>query len=313
MYRKTICWKVISVSIIAFLLASVSFSSAFITEKKENNFVSNDEKKFLVRDSGFTVNKFIGRFLLKNPGVLNNGYLTGSLETVCEGVEKTTSLSWGSYKKIDVDNNESTGINGYDINVQHILTPWINPEPFGIGILFTIGIERLGEGIKNKNFTASFSTWKDEVTLGYSAPEQENNQVPKSVRITFMVLLPIFQRNKGFSIAVLPEYEDQTLNENTNHLVLKTGYKDKQFSIKFEPAIETQLNVFSKKRLGEWRYEFVRGSSQPSKVTTIYEREQLGKQKKTTFTVDELPKELSFDLFLTPFKKEGGHLFYNSS
>ena len=236
--------------------------------------------------------------------------LTSKLLTNCGQVKKSTFVTFGSYMNLDVDNDSNTGKNGADLGVQYLILPWINLDPLAVGLLFTCSFERLGEEIKDKNFSATLKILDDEITLGYWSPDETGNEIPKFVRLTFMILFSLEDRQRGFGLALIPEYDH--FDENKK-LVLTAGYKDKSFSLKFEPTIETQFNIFSTKNMGEWRYEFTRESSQTSKVTTTFKRDKLGVTKETTLVVDKLPEELFFNLSLTPLKRGGGCFIYKSS
>ena len=112
---------------------------------------------------------------------LPTGLLSSIVYTNCNGVEKSTEVSFGIMNNIDVDNNPNTGVNGADIQVQYLLLPWIEFEPtLAIGGLFTISVERLGEEIKEADLRVAMEVKFDTNTIriGYHSLKEKGNEIP---------------------------------------------------------------------------------------------------------------------------------------
>ena len=83
------------------------------------------------------------------------GLFSSNIQTNCNGVEKTTTILYGKTVGIDVDNNPETGNeNGADIDVKFLIYPWVEiSSDIGVGVIFSLLINRLGEEIKDSDFS----------------------------------------------------------------------------------------------------------------------------------------------------------------
>ena len=253
--------------------------------------------------------------LLNKRYPLSTGLFNSVIHTNCNGVEKSTIVQFGVFNDIDVDNNPGTGVNGADIRVQYLFLPWLEVDPvLAVGVLFTFNVERLSEEIKNSDFSAELEVGAGNVKVGYHSPSGDSNEVPTDARVSFMLLFALTERTRGFGVYFGPTYETGNTGKKVE---VHTGYKDKNvqrdFSFNFNPAIETQVNIISTKKEGEWRYYFTRESTMTSEVTTRVTTMKNNVTRDTVFTIDKLPRELSFTLWLTPFTSQGGAFLYESS
>ena len=249
--------------------------------------------------------------------LLSGGLLSSTIYTNCNGVEKSTEVSFGVLNNIDVDNNPNTGVNGADIRVQYLLLPWIEFDPIlAIGGLFTISVERLGEEIKDADFRVAMEVTSDTnmIRIGYHSLKEEGNEIPNMARVSFILLFGLMERTKGFGIYFDPTYNSgnegkkiELFTESNN------ATKQQSFSMSFDPSIETQFKIISTKKAGQWQYYFTRTSSLNSQVTIQSSTKENGQEKDVTLIVDKLPQTMTFTLSLTPFGPQGGSLLYESN
>ena len=174
---------------------------------------NTDEHK-IITDNSFRLknlrNNYIFSQLLKyrqrsvsQESLLPTGLLSiGTVYTNCDGVEKSTEVSFGVLNDIDVDNNPNTGVNGADIRGQYLLSPWIEFDPvLAIGGLFTISVERLGEEIKDADFRVALEVKLDTkmIRIGYHSLKEEGNEIPNMARVSFIFYhFRLTDRTKGF-------------------------------------------------------------------------------------------------------------------
>jgi len=244
-----------------------------------------------------------------------NGLLNVVIHTKCDGVEKSTEVSFGIFNDIDVDDDENTGVNGFDISVQYLLLPWIEFEPdLAIGLLFTISVERIGEEIKDKDFSVTMELGENNICIGYGSPVDTENEIPKLARASFIFFFNPFDRTHGFRIMLDPKY-DGGIEDKKITLFAEYNEEEMQrsFSFEFDPAIETQITLKSTKKQGQWQYQFNRISTYDSTVTASFTKMQNDDKKETIFVINQLPEKLSFLLELTPLAEGGGQLIYESS
>ena len=224
------------------------------------------------------------------------------IHTKCGDVEKSKELDWIRVDKIDVDNDSDTGVDGKDIEIKYLIFPWMEFEPdLAVGAIFSITIDRITEDIKDENFTVTL-----EATFG-------ENEVPDSVTVSLMVLYYLFQKGIGYKLALIPDYDG---GNDDKEIVMLANYCrgdiERDFSIKFDPAIETQIEYKPTRSEGVWQYEFIRFSESDSTVTTTLRKVDGDEERKTTFVIDKLPKEMSFMLEFSPLAQGGGELLYES-
>jgi hypothetical protein len=229
-------------------------------------------------------------------------FLTAVIHTVCENIEKSTTVLFGSVNEIDVDNNEETGIKGKDISVQYIILPWIEFEPdLALGLNFIINVKRIGEEIKDKDFSIYLEA--ESISIGFRSPKGSEIPYSTSVSLAFLYFL---ESGLGLKFSLVPKYEDY----RNKTIILFVQHEDRLFSLEFNPSIESEV-ILKPKGKGWW-YRFKRISYWDSTLTFFYRRIKDGEEKKTSLKVHPLPSELSFYLELTPLGKEGGKLIYES-
>jgi len=249
--------------------------------------------------------------------LLPTGLLSSTIYTNCNGVEKSTEVSFGVLNDIDVDNNPNTGVNGADIRVQYLLLPWMEFDPtLAIGGLFTISVERLGEEIKYADFRVAMEVKSDTNTerIGYHSLKEEGNEIPNMARVSFILLFALTERTKGFGIYFDPTYNSGNEGKKIELFAESDNVTiQRSFSMVFDPAIDTQFQIMSTKKAGQWQYDITRTSSLNSQVTIQMTTIENGQEKDVTLMVDKLPQTLSFTLALTPFGPQGGSLLYESS
>ncbi|MBN2603978.1 MAG: hypothetical protein JXA91_07605 [Candidatus Thermoplasmatota archaeon] len=237
------------------------------------------------------------------------------LQTKCQGVEKESEVIFGIPKYIDVDNNKDTGQQGFDIKAQYLILPWMIFEPdFAIGLLFTVGIERIGSEIKDKDLNVSFSMGENNLRFGYSTPDIAGNEIPDFTRVSSIFLINPLLKYSQVSFYVNPQYSSAQQDKS---IVLFAHYDDneenlRRFSFQFDPPVETQIDLISSREDGKWQYKFERRAAIESKLTATIGRTVDDKEKVTTISIDKLPSDLSFLLDITPFGKEGGQFVYES-
>ncbi len=310
------------VILIVVLLMGTTFSSGAVDSK---SIFSNDKEKAFVDNPSpstgseyrFNAVSFIRNIFSKSANGQNQqgGLFTSTIHTECDGIKKSTDITFGAFNDINVDNDENTGEDGNDIRVQYLLLPWIEFEPvITIGILFTVSIERIGEEVKDRNFNITVEALDGDINIGFWSPSEAGNEIPDSTRISFMFLFNPFEKISGFRFYINPEY---STGAEDKKIVLFANYNDegmqRSFSFEYDPPIETQITVISTREEGQWQYNFNRKSSLDSKVTARFKTSQGENEKETIFSIDKLPVDLSFSLELTPFGEEGGQFIYESS
>jgi hypothetical protein len=318
-------WKICCVLLVVALLGIATMVPS-VGARYSINYNIGEHK--VITDNSFPLknlrNSYIFSQLLKyrlrtvsQESLLPTGLLSSTIYTNCNGVEKSTEVSFGVLNNIDVDNNPNTGVNGADIRVQYLLLPWIEFDPIlAIGGLFTISVERLGEEIKDADFRVAMEVKSDTnmVRIGYHSLKEVGNEIPNMARVSFILLFALTERTKGFGIYFDPTYNSGNegkkieLFAESNNVTIQ-----RNFSMVFDPAIETQFKIISTKKEGQWQYYFTRTSSLNSQVTIQITTKENGQEKDVTLMVDKLPQTLSFTLALTPFGPQGGSLLYESS
>jgi len=243
------------------------------------------------------------------------GLLGSTIYTNCEGVETYTDASFAIFNDIDVDNNPETGDNGVDISVQYLLLPWIELEPYtAIGLMLTISVERLGEEIKDNDFSVRMMVGNNDLNIGYASPRAAGNEIPRLTRASLILLFNPFERTYGIKLVSSPQFETG-LDDKIIELV--AAYKDneieREFSMEFDPAVQTEVSLWSTNKLGEWQYNFLRQSTADAHLTARIRTTEQGEEKETMIMIDKLPEDLSFTLELTPFSEGGGQFTYTSS
>ena len=239
------------------------------------------------------------------------GLFSSIIHTKCGEIEKSTEIIFGLYTDIDVDDDPNTGINGLDVRVQYLILPWIELDfDIGVGLFFTVRVERLGEEIKDSDFSAALEIGQNDIRVGYCSPGETGNEIPDYTRVTFKIFFYLLERTRGFGLAINPQYDSGNEGKKIELFAeYNSDETQRSYSIEFDPAIKIEATFTSTKTQGVWKYDFVRISSEESKVTSTITTNA----KKTTLTIDRLPDELLFSLGLTPFTPEGGQFLYESS
>lgn len=175
--------------------------------------------------------------------VNGNGFLDGflNIHTRCAATEKSGKLSLFTLDAIDIDNDNTTGVNRKDIKVQAILFPWIELEPdIALGFIVSLSVQRLGEEIKDKNVSVSLNITIGDIRiqLGYLSSDKPGNEVPESLTATFMPLLHPLQQGIGFRLALIPHYDNAEGNK-TITLYARHGREniERGFSLTFDPVV----------------------------------------------------------------------------
>jgi hypothetical protein len=302
------------------LVASILFLAILtpiISSKSNIESSSNEEKKTKNR-IGFVriLNNILGRILSNRPKLLPSGIFDSNIHTSCDGVEKDTTIMLWSASEIDVDDDPGTGNeNGADVKVQYNIYPWFEiSTDIGFGLIFSLKITRLGEEIKESDFSISLEVGGNTLKLGYWSPSETGNAIPDETTVSLKIFFYIFQRTRGFNLNIEPIYSDGNENKKIElYSELNIDTIQQRSSIGFDPAIVTDVSFVSTKRLGVWTYDFHRESSQQSEVTTTFTTTDSGLTRETILTIDKLPKDLEFSLGITPIAAGGGSFLYESS
>ena len=315
--KSIIVMLVVAIFASATLIPGVIGKSYSTYNEDEKSAIKNNVSplKNLENRFGFVrlFQNILSKISLNKPRPLS--ILSGVVRTNCNGIEESTDIMFWSSKDIDVDKEQGTGVNGKDIRVRYLLAPWIEfGFDIGIGLSFILTIERLGEEIKDSDFSVSFEILDNDISMGYRSRSETGNEIPDYTQVSFTIFFYLFERTRGLEIAINPEYDG---GNNGKKIELFGGYNreapKRRFSIEFDPAIQIKTGFVTTKKQGVWNYKFYRESTQSSMVTSTFTTIENGKEKDVTLTIDEMPKEMSFDLGLTPFTQGGGQFLYESS
>lgn len=298
------------------LLASTGFSAAYQQSNLLNRTSSKHELDTTLDEETLDVKKvlkniFFSRNDNENPLL---EFFTSTITTTSGDVEKDTDIIFGLPNEIDVDNDESTGINGKDIRVQYFILPYFLPGPqFTVGAMFSITVERIGIEISENHFSLSATIGDNLFSVGYESPETESNEVPNHIQVSSTVFFQPFDGATGFSFYMNPSF---TSNQHEKQITLFAGVDDQQvkrsFSFGFQPASETKITLRSALDSNEWEYTFTKEASFDTTFTAEMTKTVSGITKETKLTIDSLPEEISFLLSLTPFSSDGGRIKYES-
>lgn len=321
--RKRSVMKNSVVILLAVLLASASLlpsvagsvHSYFLdNEKRTTDSISSPSNNFRNRiGSNWLIKNILNK--VENYRGQKSGLFNCVIHTRCGEIEKSTEIGFYAINGINVDNNDDTGRDGIDIEVQYLLIPWIELDPdLAIGLNFLINVQRVGDDIKDEDFSIAMEIGQNDIRVGYESPTSIENEIPNYASVSFMLLFYLHERTSGFRFTLDPMYSSGMENKK---LVLFGEYngetEQRRFSFEFDPAIKTQVEVKSSVIQGRWQYQFKRESSGDSKLTVRFTTIQNDIVKTVTIVVDQLPQELSFTLHLTPLIKGGGQLIYESS
>ena len=239
-------------------------------------------------------------------------FLSSTIQTTCGSVQKTTTINFGSFNEIDVDNNPSTGVNGNDIRVQYVLLPGIDVDThFKIGVIFLLSVERIGDEIKNDFFELSASILGNGVTLGYQTPEEQLNEIPSLLQLSSFIFIKPEIATAGVTFEINPHYEDQMQDKEISLFSSFSIENERQsYNFKFTPSVHKEITIETTQQANTLHYSFNYGA--PTTLVATIQKGPIGQQKETIITVDSLPLSGSFSLGITPFKAGGGHIIYES-
>ena len=312
MNKKFLFGGVIFVTI--FLLFSASVPAAYKPASTSEKIYGENKTLYSLDEE--TID---GRMVLKNlffgrSKELQLNFFTSTINTVCNDVEKTSEIIFGLNNELDVDNNENTGVNGKDIQVQYLILPYILPTPeFTIGALFTVNVKLLGDEIEDDPFSLSAVIADNLISVGYESPEGPSNKIPNSIQLSSLIFFQPSQQTTGFTFNMNPSYQS---GQAEKQIILSAGINDdtvqRTYRFGFQPASETQITLRSTLDPNKWEYTFTRDTPFDTTFTAEIAKTVEGITKETTLTIDSLPEEISFSLALTPFSSEGGSIEYQS-
>ena len=238
--------------------------------------------------------------------------LQAKLYTKCDNISKTYQITFGTYNKIDVDNDNNTGVNGRDIEAQYLLLPWFSTENgLSIGINLILNIDRLGDEIKDKDFTTYIRI--DNIEIGFRSPNITGSEIPEKLQLSSIIFLNLLDSTYGLKFTSNPYYSS---NINKKTILFFTKYNDsstrQEYIFSLEPAVSTEIKISSTKDPGIWEYSFKRNLNIDTILKTHIIRHSLDDTKDTIMTIKHLPKEISFKFSIQPFKKNGGKIVYQS-
>lgn len=314
MNKKNIFGAVVFITFL--LIFSSSFSVAHNLVQNENMF---SEKEDTVHVNDQTLN---ANLLLKNlffgrnkNNELQLNFFTSTITTTCNQVKKDTEITFGMFNNIDVDNNANTGVNGKDIRVQYLILPYFLPSPeFTLGAAFSVSVERIGEEIKDSEFSLSAMISDNLFSVGYESPEGVSNEIPKRIQLSSTIFIEPMSGSIGTSFYMNPSYEE---NQAGKQITLFASFDDtnvkRSYAFGFQPASETQITLRSTPDPDKWQYTVNRDTPFDTILTAEMTKSTNGITKETKLTIDSLPEEISFSLALTPFSSDGGSIEYESS
>jgi len=302
--------------IISILLIAVF--SPNVVGKPEFKTSNNDVDKTIYKnDFNLRFKKIFSNFLNR---IINRdkpimGIFDSIVHTNCNGVEKSTSVSFFTSEDIDVDDNPDTGVDGSDVTVQYRILPWIEFEfDLGLGLTFQIIVERLGEEIKDSDFSVSIEVGEGDLIFGCYSPDETGNEIPDSTVVTFKIYFYLFARTNGYELTIDPQYDS---GNNGKKLELFAEYNEEQikrgYSFEFNPAVSTEISYEATKKQGVWDYSFDRKSSIPTILTSTFSTTENSVTKDTKIVIDKLPSDLNFELGITPLSEGGGQFLYESN
>ena len=242
--------------------------------------------------------------------------LTSHIYTTCNGYEKTSETFFALSNEINVDGDDNTGINGNDIRVQYLILPWFDMNPdLSIGLKFLFNVERIGEEIKNNDFNLSASIGNEIISIGYYSPDKTGNEIPKTISFSLLVFINTNNGEKGLKFNINPTYESSIDNKEILLFGKNFDSEDdikREYYFSFNPSTESEITITSTRNEGEWNYEFIRNSNYNIDFTSRFIEIDNGITKDTVIKFFSFPKDVSFNLLLTPFSNKGGSFKYQS-
>jgi hypothetical protein len=309
-----------AVILVSILLISSFTMSVYASQAahNKNTLYSNkvvEQKTRPSTEEHSSKNTMRNLFTLTTPIDLSD-LLTSTIQTSCSGLEKSSDIVFGITNDLDVDGDETNGINGKDIRVQYYILPWleIDTDPL-IGLEFSINIQRIGEEIKSNDFNLTATLGKDILSVGYWSPQAIGNEIPTNIQLSLRIFLNIADGSKGVTVSMTPTYSSDIQNKklvffSSYHLEDENTQHNNYFT--FDPPTKTDITITSTRNPGEWNYELTRTTDYNTIVTMALRKTTSSETKETIITFDRFPRTISFSLMLTPFSSEGGSVYYAS-
>ena len=302
---------------IIFLILNSSGFSAAIQQSSDLNLIRGshsiglDAEEQTINAKTLLKNLFFNRVHSQDT---QYSIFTSLITTTCDGIQKTSEISYAAFNDIDVDNDENTGINGKDIRIQYLLLPYFVPSPeLTLGVVFSVSVERIGEEIKDNSFSLSAMLADNLISVGYESPDTGANEIPLRIQLSSMVFVELSKGTTGFTISMDPSYAS---NQEGKEIGLFASFDDtnvkRMYSFGFKPASETQITLRATNDPNKWQYTFTKDTPFDTVFTAELTKIASGMTKETKLTIDSLPDEISFALSLTPFSSEGGRIEYES-
>ena len=168
--KKRLCKSILVMSVV--MILTISILAPGIAGKSLIKSENNEKRIFQGNQRGVNfINNLLGRIMSNRLRLLPTGIFNINIHTICDGIEKTTSIFFGSVTEIDADDNPATGNeNGADIDVKFLISPWLDiSNDIGIGLTFGLIINRLGEDIKESDFSISLEIGDNILSFGFWA------------------------------------------------------------------------------------------------------------------------------------------------
>jgi len=240
---------------------------------------------------------------------------TSTIHTRYEDIEKTTEITFSSFNQIDIDNDDTTGINGNDISIQYLLLPYFYTDPdIRIGLMYTMRIERIADELQHAAFSITAELGDNIMRLAVGTPQHAAYDIPRAISFSSTIFLQIPDQTLGFSFSMDPEYDTM---QGNNPLELSAQFDDssveQEYSFIFEPAISTEITIAQTDQPHEWEYQLIRDISSETTLTVSALTTDNQADQSTIITITPLPVSTTFRLSLTPFSTDGGSLYYESS
>ena len=239
-----------------------------------------------------------------------------NIHTICNGYELTSEILFAMSNEINVDGDDNTGVNGNDIIIQYLIIPWFDMNPdLSIGLKFLFNVERIGEEIKNNNFNLSASIGDEIISIGYSSPDNIGNEIPEKISFSLLAFINTINGEKGLKFNINPIYDSSI--ENKEILLFGKNFDSeknilREYHFSFNPSTESEITISSTRNEGELHYEFSRISEYNIDFTSRIIEIENDITKDTSFKFFSFPKDVSFNLIMTPFTNEGGSFQYQS-
>lgn len=215
--------------------------------------------------------------------------------TKYNGIEKTTPILEAIFNGIDVDNDESTGIDGKDIKISIFILPHIQKldGKWILAISLALKVIRLGEEIKKGEieitFEGNFAHEKfHHIKIGYYSKQGE--EIPKEIRIVYTVLPYLFyEKNPEFYINMEPVFEGKNYNIS---LIAEYGNEvNHRLTIEYYPAVLSIIKISPDISFRYYNFSIIRFAEEEQAIKITYSA-----KKTILLSLENLPKEISFTI-----------------